>query len=146
MRYWSYTLHSFLINLFGVVLLTGLHVWDFAIWLVAPLFFYWVAMFLSTVRIRRRSAAKSAMIMLSLLVGHLLQLGFAFLVTGVFGQWLSRLIPGGVEMLELFFTNSMNSVAMGSLIAAIGSFLLVQFYFSRAKSRDPRKGPVEIEG
>lgn len=146
MRYWSYTLHSFLINLLGVVLVTGVHVWDFAIWLVAPFFFYWVAMLLSTVRIRRRSAVKSGLITLALLVGHLLELGLAFLVTGVFGQWLSRFIPGGVEMLELFFTNSMNSVAMGSLIASIGSFLLVHFYFSRARSRDPRKGPVEIEG
>jgi hypothetical protein len=146
MRYWSYTLHSFLIHFLGVSLVTSLRAWDFVIWLIAPLFFYWVAMLLSTVRIRRRSATKSALITLSLFLGHLLELGLAFVITRFFGQALGGAFPGGVEMLELFFTNSMNSVAMGSLIAVIGSFVLVHFYFSRAKHVKARKEPVELEG
>ena len=133
MKYWSYTLHSFLVNLLGVLLVTSLHLWDFAIWLIAPFFFYWVAMVLTTVRIDQRKTSTSAGIALSLVLGHFLVLAFSLVVTSLLGQWLGKILNNGVEMVELFFTNSMNSLTMGGLIAGVGSFFLVHFYFSRAK-------------
>lgn len=142
MKYWSYVLHSFLVNLLGVLLVTSLHLWDFAIWLIAPFFFYWVAMLLCTVRIAQRKTSTSLLIAVSLALGHFLVLALAFILTTTLGQWLGQTLENGVEKVELFFTNAMNSLTMGALIATIGSFLLVQFYFSRPKA--PPKTTPEL--
>ena len=125
----SFSLHSCLANLLGVLVMTGLGLWNFVFWLIAPFFFYWAAMFLATVRLPSRSAGSALAVTLALVVGHFLELVFAFLFTRFFGRALGQIFANGVELTELFFTNSFNSFAMGSVIAAIGSLLLIRYHF-----------------
>ena len=130
-RFGSYVLYSFLINMLGVFLISGVDVWNFALWIFAPLGFYWIALVLTTVRLPVRETSVSAKIAAGLLVGQLTQVLVVFFATYFFGAQLARLFTDGVKLTELLFTNSMNAFMFGSLIATIGSFLIVQFYFSR---------------
>lgn len=126
----SFLLHSCLVNLLGVLLVTGLGLWNFAIWLIAPFFFYWAAMFLATVRLQSRSACATYSIIAALVLGHLLELALAFVFTKLLGRTLGHTFANGVELTELFFTNSFNSFVMGSMIAALGSLVLIRFHFA----------------
>ena len=124
----------------GVFLISGVEIWNFALWILTPLGFYWIALVLTTVRLTVREKKVSAKIAAALFVGQFLQVAFVFLATYFFGLQIARLFTDGVALTELFFTNSVNAFVFGSAIATIGSFLIVQYYFSRPSFEHPPAG------
>ena len=88
-----------------------------------------------------RETRVSAKIAAGLLVGQIAQVAAVFLATYFFGAQIARLFTDGVKLTELLFTNSMNALLFGAIIATVGSFLIVQFYFSRPSFEHPEQNP-----